>query len=57
MLNPIEKFKVAFLHLNIAWNHCIRKMGTYVLGSRRNDDYSYMNVFTGPIDSYIVLGR
>ncbi len=22
MLNPIEKFKVAILHLNRAWNHC-----------------------------------
>ena len=22
MLNPIEKFKVAMLHLNRAWNHC-----------------------------------
>ncbi len=23
MLNPIEKFNVAILHLNRAWNHCI----------------------------------
>ncbi len=22
MLNPIEKFKVAILHLHRAWNHC-----------------------------------
>ncbi len=22
MLNPIEKFKVAILHLNRDWNHC-----------------------------------
>ncbi len=22
MLNPIEKFKMANLHLNRAWNHC-----------------------------------
>ncbi len=23
MLNPIEKLKVAILHLNKDWNHCI----------------------------------
>ncbi len=23
MLNPIKKFKVAILHLNRDWNHCI----------------------------------
>ncbi len=30
MLNPIEKFKVAILHLNRAWNHCY---GNDVIGS------------------------
>ncbi len=28
MLNPIEKFKVAILHINRDWNHCYILLGT-----------------------------
>ena len=43
MLNPIDKFKVAILHLNRDWYHCVIKQVPAVLAGKLKHAGQYTN--------------
>ncbi len=47
MLNPIEIFKVAILHLNRAWNHCYPRVMPGGLGLS-----DHLLFYNGTIETY-----
>ena len=52
MLNPIEKFKVAILHLNRAQNHCYSIL---VMGPQKTHTKRHLDLFQHNADYVVML--